>query len=428
MAVSFSQKLYLFDRASPVAPLNPSLGSHRTLDLPAVILEAKTKPATIHWHGIRQLGTPDMDGVNGVTQCPIAGYPTNDSYTYKFKALQYGTSWYHSHYSLQYPDGVLGPLTIFGPSSVNYDEAIDPLLMADWNHKSAFGLFWEEVTPRAGPPNMTSILLNGIGHYQCTVAEKNAGVCVDQTSFYNMTLTRGKRYLLRLINTSVDSTFIFSIDNHNLTVIETDFVPIHPYQTNSVLVAIGQRYHVIVEANSVDDRPLSQQSYWIRTVVADQCGGFFSKPDNRTGIVYYHGADNTSLPSTSINKFPTKCADEPYESLKPIVPWTVGAPANQQEASTFEAGLEPAPAPGPLPPPGNFSRWELATQPLWLNFSNPTILNVNQAKTSWPPQMVVVPENVPANSWVYLLVTATAFPFGASTGRNFVPASHPVRT
>ena len=243
-----------------------------------------------------------------------------------------------------------------------------------------------------------------------------------------MTLTRGKLYLLRLINTSVDSTFIFSIDNHNLTIIETDFVPIHPYQTNSVLVAIGQRYHVIVEANSVDDRPLSQQSYWIRTVVADQCGGFFSKPDNRTGIVYYQGADNTSVPSTSINKFPTKCSDEPYESLKPIVPWTVGAPANQQEASTFEAGLEPAPAPGPLPPPGNFSRWELATQPLWLNFSNPTILNVNQAKTSWPPQMVVVPENVPANSWVYLLVTATAFPFGASTGRNFVPASHPVRS
>ena len=44
---------------------------------------------TIHWHGIRQNGTLDMDSVNGVTQCPIA---TNDSFTYKFKATQYGTS------------------------------------------------------------------------------------------------------------------------------------------------------------------------------------------------------------------------------------------------------------------------------------------------------------------------------------------------
>jgi FtsP/CotA-like multicopper oxidase with cupredoxin domain len=35
-----------------------------------------------------------MDGVNGVTQCPIA---KGDVVTYKFRALQYGHTWYHSH-------------------------------------------------------------------------------------------------------------------------------------------------------------------------------------------------------------------------------------------------------------------------------------------------------------------------------------------
>lgn len=70
----------------------------------------------------------EMDGVNGITQCPIA---PGDSFTYKFLAMQYGTTWYHSHYSLQYGDGLLGPLTIFGPSSANYDEAKDPILMTD---------------------------------------------------------------------------------------------------------------------------------------------------------------------------------------------------------------------------------------------------------------------------------------------------------
>lgn len=387
----------------------------------------KNNGTTVHWHGIRQLGTPFMDGVNGVTQCPIAGSPNNDSYTYKFKASQYGTSWYHSHYALQYADGILGPLTIFGPSSANYDEAVDPLLMADWNHQSAFSLFYQEITPGKGPPSMTSILLNGIGQYKCTDAEKKSGLCVDQTSFYNMTLTKGKRYLLRLINTSVDSTFIFSIDNHNVTVIGADFVPIHPYETNSVLVGIGQRYHVIVNTNTINDhRPANQQAYWIRTVVADHCGGFSSKPDNRTGILFYDGADKKLLPKTNISSFPTACSDEPYEKLKPYVPWQVGVPANQQESSTFEAGLDSPPAPGPFPPPGPFSHWSLASQPLWINFSNPTIRNVNQAKTDWAPQMVVVPENVQPNAWVYLLVTATAFPFGTSPGKNFVPASHPV--
>lgn len=53
---------------------------------------------TIHWHGIRQLNSNHMDGVNGVTQCPIA---PDDTFTYKFKAMQYGHTWYHSHYSSQ---------------------------------------------------------------------------------------------------------------------------------------------------------------------------------------------------------------------------------------------------------------------------------------------------------------------------------------
>lgn len=52
----------------------------------------------MHWHGIRQLGTNQADGANGVTQCPIA---KGDSYTYEWEALQYGHTWYHSHYALQ---------------------------------------------------------------------------------------------------------------------------------------------------------------------------------------------------------------------------------------------------------------------------------------------------------------------------------------
>lgn len=115
---------------------------------------------TIHWHGIRQNGTMEMDGVNGVTQCPIA---PNDTFTYEFRALQYGSSWYHSHYSLQYADGLAGPITIFGPSSAHYDEAKDPILITDWNHRSAFQEWERELTGVPTRPQMNSILMNGIG-------------------------------------------------------------------------------------------------------------------------------------------------------------------------------------------------------------------------------------------------------------------------
>ena len=121
----------------------------------------KWNGTTIHWHGIRQLHTMEMDGVNGVTQCPIA---PGDFMVYRFNASQYGTTWYHSHYALQYADGLLGPLTIFGPSSANYTDAVDPLLMTDYRHRSAFADFYQEVVNgTGGPPAMSNILLNGTG-------------------------------------------------------------------------------------------------------------------------------------------------------------------------------------------------------------------------------------------------------------------------
>lgn len=121
----------------------------------------------IHMHGIRMLNRSLMDGVPGVTQCPIA---PGKSFTYKFNATQYGTTWYHSHYSLQYSDGVLGPLTIHGPTSDNWDHSIDPILLGDHNHRSAFQDYYQEQfagikgSAVKTPPKMTSILVNGRGN------------------------------------------------------------------------------------------------------------------------------------------------------------------------------------------------------------------------------------------------------------------------
>ena len=97
----------------------------------------KYNGSTVHWHGIRQLNSNEMDGVNGVTQCPIA---PGEEFTYEFRALQYGTSWYHSHYSIQYGDGLVGPLTIHGPSSDNYTDTIDPILMTVMRNRSYIAL------------------------------------------------------------------------------------------------------------------------------------------------------------------------------------------------------------------------------------------------------------------------------------------------
>ena len=189
---------------------------------------------TIHWHGLRQWHTVAMDGVNAVTQCPVA---PGENFAYTSQALQYGSSWYHNHYSLQYADGLAGPLTIYGPSTADYDPASGPVLMTDWNHRSAFQEW--ALRPNFGAPTMTNILLNGKGRYNYT-DPKHPNLPIGQPERLSRVITKGKRYLLRLINTSLATTFVFSIDGHNLTVVGADFVPIKTYNINSVLVTIGQ--------------------------------------------------------------------------------------------------------------------------------------------------------------------------------------------
>jgi FtsP/CotA-like multicopper oxidase with cupredoxin domain len=374
---------------------------------------------TIHWHGLRQLGSVEMDGVNAITQCPIA---PGDSFTYKFRAMQYGSSWYHSHYSLQYADGLVGPMTIYGPSSANYDTAKDPILMTDWNHRSAFEDWAASIQPNGTRPKMTSILLNGIGQYTPLQSEVQTGLTVATPAKYSMVFQKGVRYLLRLINTSVDTTFIFSIDNHNITVIGADFVPIQPYTNNSVLIGIGQRYHVIVEANPLKHSPDGKENFWIRTTPADGCKSFHDpQPDEKTGILRYD-ALSTDDPVTERGDFSDKCSDETYSSLKPILPWRVGL--DVQGHRTYDAGLVDIPGP-PYYPERKMNRWELHDYPMWLNFSRPTVLNLD-TDFAKERHLVVVETDYAHNSWIELLILGAELNDPAPPDRVVPLAAHPI--
>ncbi|KAL1985427.1 hypothetical protein VTN96DRAFT_7870 [Rasamsonia emersonii] len=354
---------------------------------------------TIHWHGVRQLHSNDADGVNAITQCPIA---QNQTFTYRFTATQYGHSWYHSHYSLQYPNGVAGPLLIHGPNSANWDLAWDPIFMEDWVHQSAFTEFVHELFPKPLPES-DSVLLGGQGQF-------NSG-----GSIFTRIVPSGKRILLRLINTSADMHFIFSIDNHALKVVETDFVPIEPYVTNSLSIAIGQRYSVIIETNQTVD------NYWIRTVPVQACSSNKTTLTGLTGILRYEGAP-TALPTTTTQQgISYVCEDEPLASLKPIVRWEVGSsPANNVTDSTYEVGQQIG-RDGVL-------RWTIGEKPMFLNFSDPTLLSLDNK--TFDPEYDVYKYDYD-NKWVYIVVTGNGellppVPGLDNSTRKFFNVSHPI--
>ncbi|EIN05270.1 laccase [Punctularia strigosozonata HHB-11173 SS5] len=206
-------------------------------------------PTSIHWHGLFQKSTNYQDGVDMVTQCPII---PGHSYEYKFSVPdQAGTFWYHSHYKTQYCDGLRGPLIIYDtndPHASLYD--VDDLntivTLADWYH-----IVSPLETLGAGAvalPDAT--LINGKGRSLETL---DADLAV-------ITVTKGKRYRMRLVAIACHPNWIWSIDSHTMTVIEVDGVNVQPYTVDSIQIYAAQRYSFILNAN----QPVN--NYWIRAV------------------------------------------------------------------------------------------------------------------------------------------------------------------
>jgi FtsP/CotA-like multicopper oxidase with cupredoxin domain len=91
---------------------------------------------SIHWHGIRQLGTPWSDGATGITNCPIS---VGQNYTYSFICDQAGTFWYHPHILSLRADGGYGMFIVQDPKDPHlgkYDEERH-IILSDWYQQSA---------------------------------------------------------------------------------------------------------------------------------------------------------------------------------------------------------------------------------------------------------------------------------------------------
>ncbi|KAK0115055.1 hypothetical protein ONS96_013525 [Cadophora gregata f. sp. sojae] len=247
---------------------------------------------SLHWHGLLQRETPWMDGVPGVTQCPIA---PNSTFTYRFRADSYGTSWWHSHYSAQYVAAAQGPMIIYVPTNYDYDIDLGPVMLSDWFHLDYWAMVEITMLPNgfgsAGFFSAESILINGKMNYDCSLTNLT---CTPDAGVSKFRFESGKKHRLRLINSGSEPIQKFSIDGHTLTVIAVDFVPIVPYATNVVTLVVGQRTDVVVEATGK-----ASESYWMRSETTPFCSDVGL--DNLTDLaaVYYEGASTTTLPLTN---------------------------------------------------------------------------------------------------------------------------------
>jgi FtsP/CotA-like multicopper oxidase with cupredoxin domain len=345
---------------------------------------------SIHFHGIRQLNNNMNDGVPSITQCPIA---PGESMTYTWVAENYGTSWYHSHFAIQAWEGVIGPMIIDGPHSADFDVDMGPIQIQDWSHftvDSRYDLA-QNATPIpgntagatfGGPVLLDTGLINGQNIWNGD--DQNSTAIGERLQ---LTFEPGKTYLLRIINSAIQSSYKFYLDGHTFTVISTDFVPIVPYETNILNINIGQRYNVLVTANQAPG------SYFLRADNQNACAGTVQALDIRA-VVTYTNAPTGVLPTSSAYNYTTECVDEPLASLVPVVPLNVGA------ADFTEGALEVVIGGNAV----NLYKWFLSGTTFQSQYGDPTLLDIytNDTVPSYSGNLLIeLPNN---KEWVYVIV------------------------
>ncbi|KAL3444611.1 extracellular dihydrogeodin oxidase/laccase [Aspergillus insuetus] len=320
----------------------------------------------LHFHGIRQNWT-DWDGVPSITQCPIA---PGDSYTYRWRAVQYGTGWYHSHFYVQAWDGVFGGIILNEPATANYEVDLGDLFLNDWYHDTADNLILQPATE--GPPTAPNGLING------------TNIWGDKGSRWETVFEAGVRYRLRLVNAAADQHFRFMIDNHTLEVIANDFVPIVPYNTTQLSIGMGQRYDIIVTAKEI-----TSGNFWLRAIPQTSCSES-SATDKVKGIIRYDAASRSG-PTTSAYSYTDSCNDEspsdlaPYLALNASDTYAYGTSENVEVQVTDNALL-----------------WMMNNTTFRTQWEYPTLLQVAKGNTTWLETQRVI--HLPgADEWVYMV-------------------------
>ncbi|KAL1305132.1 hypothetical protein AAFC00_002057 [Neodothiora populina] len=339
---------------------------------------------SLHWHGMLQKKTPWYDGVPAIGQCPIA---PGHSFTYVFQAELYGTSWYHAHYSAQYTAGIVGPMVVYGPSQEDYDCDVGPVMLSDWYHIPYFSIVADAVGTDLAviPPTSDNNLIQGRNNFNCSSKSYDNGTyylgshvnstlgtyeCQANASLSQFKFKAGKTHRLRLINYGADGVQKFRIDGiSKMTVIAVDYVPVVPYDTDIVTLAVAQRTDVLVTAPS--DKTAS---YWMRAedVGGVTCGG----SDNPLALaaIYNEDADTSELPTTSPAYYLNTTVCNVTDT------WTTPEYAVSPSKPSFQQDLAIT---LDLNATGSFE-WRLNNQTFRANFNSPILFSAAKGNVSYP--------------------------------------------
>ncbi|ODV84388.1 hypothetical protein CANARDRAFT_29246 [[Candida] arabinofermentans NRRL YB-2248] len=191
---------------------------------------------SLHFHGLFQENSTQMDGPPMINQCPIT---PGDTMLYNFSVPdQAGSFWYHSHTDGQYMEGMRGAFIIEDDDyPYDYDEEVI-LTVSEWYHSYLDDLtadFLNVYNPTGAEPIPQNLLMNN-------TMNNTWHVKPDTT------------YLMRIINIGGFVSQYLYMEDHNFTVVGVDGINVHPNVTNEIYITVAQRYDVLITTKSETDR------------------------------------------------------------------------------------------------------------------------------------------------------------------------------
>ena len=306
---------------------------------------------------------------------------------------------------------------------MNYDIDLGHALISDWYHADAFSLYDQELNKH--PPVPDSNILNGRGNYTCSRSDPR---CTGKSPRTVFNVTAGRTYKMSLVNIATATHFTFWIDGHNFSVVSTDFVPIKHYDTDTINIAIGQRYDIIFTANA---SMAKGSNFWIH---ARDC--LNDTQYSPLGIIRYDSSSTLDPFTPPGNRAGYGCLDEPNPkpgpAFVPIVPRQVGKPQNPDPFGQDEAldvGIEGYPNVTDIN--SRLVKWILAHSSLYLDWEVPSLSLIRlyggrSSAETFPPSYAPIVLDYPDDEWVYFLIQSN---FSADPRTRFIrsaAAAHPI--
>lgn len=249
--------------------------------------------SALHWHGL--LVPPGMDGVPGLGG--FKGIAPGETFTYRFKARQSGTYWYHAHSGTQEQAGLYAPLIIDPKGAEPVQAQRDyVILLSDFTRESGS----EILRNLKGNHEYYNRGRRTVGDFVADMRQHGVGPTLkDRADWADMRMdptdladvsgytflvngkspranwtglfTPGERVRLRVINGSAMSFMDVRIPGLKMIVVQADGQNVEPVVVDEFRIAPAETYDVIVtpredKAYTVFAEPIDRSGYAAATL------------------------------------------------------------------------------------------------------------------------------------------------------------------